>query len=789
MAGKSRNWLQRPNVSWHWAVAAVAIWTVALLILDKTELAKDLQNKIASPFDFRMRESLKRSPKVDQRIKLYAIDDSTVSWLGGPSPTFEQWAILLESIAAQKPKAIIIDAMFTIASIPEGREKETKRLIEKLEKQEVPIIVGSFIAPRALRYREPLDTKAPNFSLSRWVLESSDYKAKDLPLAKGESEYVYGPDPILRKAFTHVGHILYGGDGSINPFVSIRPDTIVPHFMMLLEPRPKFVNGALTARNHSVPLFRDGSLPLNFTTYGNYLNATRPLRPLLVRAFKGEPQPITSEDYVYILPLLYTGNTDFKQTPFGAMPGGFAHLAVLNSLLTNDWLKPIWIKEILIALSCMLGAWVAVRCGPLVVASSLFFGILGWLGVVIYAFSFHNLVLPWVLPAIGFAGTLVTIFVEKSRMAEKKSQFIRHALDGVISPRTLSSIAKNPQHLNFEARERVVTIMFIDVVGFSLMAENQMPRLAFDQLKEILSGIVRTVHEHGGIVNKYLGDGLLCFFGYSLETDESTFDHAEKSFECAVAIQKDNLVKTLSAYDRGQPVYPLRIGINTSSVFLGNLGTEERLDFTIVGNGVNFAKRLEAACETHSILMSSTTRELIDPMGTNKLGIRKQNIQIKHHSDMVEAYIYDPFHDNPQLREKAIQAHVSSTNLAREEERWRVNDPSLIIVNSSVGRGQLAHVSRHGISLLLPTQAVNHAILRVQFDAEGGLLQNELREANLGNIDMEVQWSYEEDSSFLHGLKFKNLTDTQIHLLLRLLKHYTRQEDADQTAEPMKLIG
>ena len=111
----------------------------------------------------------------------------------------------------------------------------------------------------------------------------------------------------------------------------------------------------------------------------------------------------------------------------------------------------------------------------------------------------------------------------------------------------MSETVVNPENVNLEARERVVTLVFIDVVGFSKLAEDMLPRMAFDDLAGMLARIGDMIHDHGGIIDRTLGDGLLAYFGYSFDQDRSTPNHAEQALRCMIDIQEDNLKRNVIA--------------------------------------------------------------------------------------------------------------------------------------------------------------------------------------------------------------------------------------------------
>ena len=306
---------------------------------------------------------------------------------------------------------------------------------------------------------------------------------------------------------------------------------------------------------------------------------------------------------------------------------------------------------------------------------------------------------------------------------------------------------------------------YFDVVGYSLVAEHQLPRIAFDQLKSILGDISELVHQHGGFVNKNLGDGLLCFFGYSLEDNQSTPDHVEKALECGASIQRRNLKHTLSEFSRGAPIFPLRIGLNTSSVFVGNIGTEDKIDITVVGNGVNLAKRLEGACSVHSVMMGVTSKELLDPNSPFQKGVSKKHIKIKHHDSMVESWEYDPFWNEEDLRNQALEAHKYSVSRVRDE-RWEVSPSVEVSVSTSFGPARFLNYSRKGLSVSMSRDLPTSEVIDLSLDDQLGILCDELARIGLDKISAEICWKIQSDDNFIYGLKYVDLQPiivTQIH--------------------------
>ena len=780
------NLLYGPVISKKRAVAIIAIWLGALLWFDQSRLGESLRTKTTIPLSYQIRELFKNSPELDERIKIFGVDDKTVSWLDKTYLGWDDWLSLLRNVERSKPKAVLIDAMFSVANLNSEGNAHLFKTIKSLENLKMNLIVGSFVTPKKIRFRSPLPLDHPIYQIESWTENESSNKKKQksLKLPEAISHYVYGPDRRLWNVFKKVGHILYRGDYLISPLVQIDDRRVLPHMMLLAESNREIVDGRVAVKKSIIPTYRDGTVPVNFSSYRYYLKKTKSLRPLLAASKKNQPiGGLDPGDIIYIMPAFYTGNTDFKDSPFGQIPAGYVHVAFLNSLLTGRWLKPVLIPEIYLLLAVLIAGSIAALASPLWTLLAGVGGIILWIGSSLYLFAFNDLIFPWLVPVVGYTGVMVCIYIEKMRVAEKKSQLVHMRLEGSLAPDQVEALSKRPEILLFHARERVVTIMFIDVVGFSLLAENQLPRKAFYHLKDSLTHITKLVHEYGGIVNRNLGDGLLCFFGYSLETDETSLDHAEKAVQCGIVIQRENLPRTIEAHTNNDPVYPLRIGINTSSVFLGNIGTGDLIDLTVIGNGVNFAKRLESSCENHSLMIGSSTKDLISSLNLENKGLRRRLIEIKHHKEVVAVWDYDPFYDSIELRNKALEVHRECTQQARIDKRWDSEFPESMKVKTSNGEANLVNFSLNGVRLNLNSFLVKGSEITIYFNSMGKQIREKLLAIGIESIEGEVRWGSPQGNWGLHGIKYRGLTQQQKISLQDILKEVEEDRTIDQPSK------
>jgi class 3 adenylate cyclase len=364
-------------------------------------------------------------------------------------------------------------------------------------------------------------------------------------------------------------------------------------------------------------------------------------------------------------------------------------------------------------------------------------------------------------------------FFDKARRA----RLVKLFLDDKLPPEALRALSAEPQRLHTAPTRRLVTLMFIDIVGFSMAVEQSSPDEAFQRLTEILTRLKETVHRHGGTVDRALGDGLLCFFGYYFEEQNLPIDHADRALACAIEIQTTNLARNLEAARREEPVHPLRIGINTAEIYFANLGGDKRLEMSLLGHGVGYAKRLEAACEPDCIMMGATTYDFLHRPPGFGVKLMKRLIRIKgHHQEMIEAYECDPFLDRPVMRSEALAAYRRFTGAQRREMRWSVPPGLELRAMGDWGYGEVVNFSESGLLLRTDRYLGRQTDIAFYLDSADGELRLALFSLGLVPLICEVRWGRPgEGETFLLGVVIKNLgPELRKSLLTELRRHLGR---------------
>ncbi len=216
---------------------------------------------------------------------------------------------------------------------------------------------------------------------------------------------------------------------------------------------------------------------------------------------------------------------------------------------------------------------------------------------------------------------------------DKSTELIKRAMGKFVSKDVMKKVLADIDKLKLGGIRAVVTVLFVDIRNFTQIAENLSPQDVTSILNEYFSQIEPVIAKYNGIINKYIGDGVLAVFGEPIKDE----NHPLNAIKCGMEItEKVDLLKE-KFLKEGKPKIEIGIGINTGEVFAGNVGTEERLEYTVIGDEVNLASRIEAYNHVlkTSFLISQYTYEYVkDYVDTVKLS----SFYIKGKSKPIDIY-------------------------------------------------------------------------------------------------------------------------------------------------------
>ena len=289
-----------------------------------------------------------------------------------------------------------------------------------------------------------------------------------------------------------------------------------------------------------------------------------------------------------------------------SIPGVYIHAAAINNLLNGDALRlpaRVWNSLITIAFA-FLAAGVAMRFQAWRASLAILGGALIWLIAAIAIFR-SGLVLPLFDPMIASALTFAILLGYRFAVSDKDKRRLRHAFALYLAPALVDRMLEYGEAPELGGESRELTVFFSDIEGFTSVSEQLTPEQLVAGLNIYLSEMTDIIEHHRGLVDKYIGDAIVAVFGAPLEDA----DHAHSGVAAALAC-RDRLAEMPSVFsDRPDLILRARIGLNSGDMLVGNMGSRRRFNYTVMGDAVNLAARLEGANKVFGsrILVSETT--------------------------------------------------------------------------------------------------------------------------------------------------------------------------------------
>jgi adenylate cyclase len=330
------------------------------------------------------------------------------------------------------------------------------------------------------------------------------------------------------------------------------------------------------------------------------------------------------------------GASDIGHTPLESdAPLIMIHSALLNGMLTNTFYRK-WTFEktatAIVFITCLLFAagipkssWILYLSGALILVGIF---LSSW-----YAFTRFQLFPPVTVTAAAMfifwgEATGIGIAVYKERT------FIRNAFSRYIPEKVVNELMENPELLKLGGEERTMTVLFSDLANFTSFSEKMPPADLVHILNTYLTEMTDIVLEQGGIIDKYQGDAIMAEFGAPLFQP----DHADRAVLTGLKMHRRLDALSWEWCKNKFPELNCRIGINTGTMVVGNMGSEHVFDYTVIGDAVNLASRLEGANKRYGtrLMISDFTFNAITPgrFRTRLLDV----IQVKGKSEAVKVF-------------------------------------------------------------------------------------------------------------------------------------------------------
>jgi len=332
----------------------------------------------------------------------------------------------------------------------------------------------------------------------------------------------------------------------------------------------------------------------------------------------GTANPALLAGHIVFVGTSAEGLKDLRATPVSpAMPGVQLHAEVTEQILTGHYLlRPDWHRgaELLATLAL----------GLLLIASLPRLGAVWCAGIGLLALAAVTAFSVWAFVAkqwlvapvyVGFAvvGVYLTGSLASFLRTENERREVRSAFGRYVSPAVVERLADHPEALRLGGETREMSLLFCDVRGFTTISEQLDPEALTRLVNRFLTPMTRVILEHGGTIDKYMGDCIMAFWNAPLVDP----DHATHACAAALAMERElAAVNAQIAADHAPSPAPppelrIGIGINTGACCVGNFGSDQRFDYSVIGDEVNLASRLEGQSKTYGVttVVGDATRQ------------------------------------------------------------------------------------------------------------------------------------------------------------------------------------
>ena len=619
------------------AVQAVALGLASGLFVVGAERLGWLETIEHKSLDWRVR-ALPQSGQASRDIVIIAIDDSSFSSQDFLD-NFGRWPVrrklyagLIHYLNEWGAKVIALDLVFQGADPHAGDDAQFAQALAERPN----VVLAYALNMSAFQEANPV-------AVEKLRRRTESLRAE-----------VYGETPLALKSYSGIDlsreEFLQaappGGSVSIQsdpdgPVRTVSPlfrfgDQYLPSFPLSIASLVLGQRPAITIRkgprldfaSRRIPVDQQGRMLVRWygpsMTYKHY-SAWRVFNSALAyeRGEKPELPPATFKDKIVLIGATAAGAADLRSNAFSPTYAGVEiHATVIDNLLQGHFLREAgshWTVLAVLGLAVVIAALVYRFSSALTYTAVSLAGGLAYFALTCVLFRENGLWLAMVAPlvagTVSFTGATLTRFATEGR--EKRRY--RKTLLKYISPQLVQTIMQDFAWESLRAEKRHLTVLFSDIRGFTSISEKMKPEAVVKTLNEHLNMMVSVVFKNHGTLDKFVGDCVMAYWGAPLPQANHAELAARAALEMIAGLEKLNK----KWQSEGRPTLKIGVGISTGEMLFGNIGSEQRMDFTVIGDKVNLGARLEGATkELHAaiVISEATYHEIRDVAEVRPLG-------------------------------------------------------------------------------------------------------------------------------------------------------------------------
>ena len=375
------------------------------------------------------------------------------------------------------------------------------------------------------------------------------------------------------------------------------------------------------------------------------------------------------KDKIVLVGATATGIYDMRNTPFSTTyPGLEIHSTVIDNILRQNFLtRPEWAKIFDILAIILIGIVTGFVIPRLSAAKGILFPI-GFFMIHIFfsrlLFIKYGFLINIIYPLTALILLYISLTIYKYMTEERERKKIKGAFTYYVSSSVVNEMLKHPEKLKLGGDRKELSVLFSDIRSFTTIAEALTPEDLVHILNEYLTVMTDIVFKYDGTLDKYMGDAIMAIYGAPLDLP----DHPIKACRSALEMIKELKVLNQKWINEGKQPIDIGIGVNTGPMMVGNMGSEQRFDFTVMGDSVNLGSRLEGANKSYKtkIIISEFTFERVKNEFTC---MEMDSVRVKGKEQPVKIYSLIGDKDLPDMQEEIVNQFNQAINFYKTR-KW-----------------------------------------------------------------------------------------------------------------------
>lgn len=416
----------------------------------------------------------------------------------------------------------------------------------------------------------------------------------------------------------------------------------IPHFILNYLMHKRIVTireGRLYSGDTPIPLDNDKRLFLRY--YSKEDPFERKSAAEIFKAYlesREAKEPVIKKEYFkgkkVFIGLTAAGLYDLRPTSITSISTGvLIHATAFDNIINRNFMRPVSHAHVIffmLVISFFI-TYSVLRYYSFAINLSVFaacFFIALFIPAVLFHYALYMHIIP---PALSLIISFIIAVAFSYATEGKERRFVRRAFSQYMDEKIVAYILKNPSIIKPGGQKRYITAFFADIAGFTSLAEKVSPEEIAKILHTILNAFTEVIIQNHGVIDKYIGDAVMAFWGAPLDTEEDEIKACRSALQCIEALEGINA----SFREQGLSEIAVRIGIHSGDAIAGNLGSDRLFDYTVVGDTINLTSRLESASKvfgTKIIISEDTFKKTGNIFAVRELGlieVKGKNIPVR----------------------------------------------------------------------------------------------------------------------------------------------------------------